>query len=68
VKTLKEVGVREPSVTYSESGECYLFVTGISDSMRTRVLVYVLSFGVYYGEGFSEGYARRSGFGDGRRF
>jgi len=28
----EEVGVREPSVIYSESGEYYFFVTGISDS------------------------------------
>ena len=32
MKTLEEVGVREPTVTYPESGEYYFFVTGISDS------------------------------------
>ena len=36
MKTLEEVGVREPSVTYSESGEYYFLVTGISDSRGPR--------------------------------
>ena len=36
MKTLEEVGMREPSVTYSESDEYYFFVTGISDSGGPR--------------------------------
>ena len=32
MKTLEEIGVRESSVTYSDSGEYYFFVSGISDS------------------------------------
>jgi len=31
-------------------------------------MFYVSSFGVYCGGGFSRGYARRPGFGDGRGF